>query len=117
VYVCFADVRALENDFELQPILDNKHNNKFIIVNFNFSNHDTELPQTISYTLRVSHNGLETHRQYLKAVQDSYFKPDNYVSEDFPYRQSGFLAGKLAIDFEIAKMLQRDIGRKFDVSV
>jgi hypothetical protein len=116
-YVYCLDVRGLANDFQFQPIRDNEDNNHFIIVNFNIETNATELPKTIAYTLRVRHNGLETHSQYLKAVQDSYFEPNNYDRTNFPYRQSGFLAVQLVIDNEICRMLLQDRETTVDVSV
>jgi hypothetical protein len=116
-FVYIPDVRGLENDFQLQPILDDEDNNRFIIVQFNVETNATKLPKNIAYTLRVRHNGLQTHTQYLKAVHDSYFKPGHYAYLDFPYRNSGFLAVKLALDTALVEISEPSRPTDFEVSV
>jgi hypothetical protein len=105
VILKFTALKGFEHESQLQSIINDEDNQRFIIVNFEMDKNTTQLPKKIEYTIRVRHNGLETHEIYLKSVRDSYSDSSYYKYTNFPYRDSGFLSVKLALDISIVEML------------
>jgi hypothetical protein len=54
--VFISDIRALENDAQLQSTLNDEDNNR-VIVQFQFETSAMQLPKNITYALRMYHNG------------------------------------------------------------